>query len=77
MRHRVAIILGLRHTRGKVIGHRTQLDPGRQLRPDVCVEGGAALLALQCFIDSAALIVAERLERIRNRDELVVGRVLL
>jgi hypothetical protein len=26
VRHRVAITLGLRHTRGKVIGHRTQLD---------------------------------------------------
>jgi hypothetical protein len=32
VRHCVAIILGLRHTRGKVIGHRTQLDPGRQIR---------------------------------------------
>jgi hypothetical protein len=74
VRHRVAIILGLRHTRGKVIGHRTQLDPGRQLRPDICVESGAGLLALQRFIDSAALIVAERLEAI-NGSKALIGTI--
>src|SRR5262245_57268147 len=49
--HRVAIVLGLRHTGGELIGHRAQLDPRRQLGPDVCVEGRTGRLAFERLVD--------------------------
>ena len=51
-----------------------QLDPGRQLGPDIRVEGGGRL-TLECLVDGAALLVRQRLEGVGNDDELVVGRV--
>src|SRR5262249_57913613 len=47
------------------------------VRPHIGVERGAGWLAFQRFIDRAPLIARERLEGVANRDELVVGRVLL
>jgi len=64
----------LRHAGGNLIGHRVQLDPGRQLGPDIRVEGGGRL-TLECLVDGAALLVRQRLEGVGNDDELVVGRV--
>src|SRR5215467_7767851 len=56
VRHGVAIILGLRHAGGDLVGHRAQLDPRRQLGPDIGVDGGGRL-TLQRLVDRAALIV--------------------
>src|SRR5260370_41249222 len=76
LRHRIAIIPGLRHASGDLVGHRSQLDPARQLGPDIRVERGAGRLVLERLVDGAALIVRKRLEDVGNGDELVVGRVL-
>src|SRR5262249_17053801 len=75
VRHGVAIILGLRHAGGDLVGHRAQLDRRRQLGPDIGVDGSGRL-TLQRLVDRAALIVRERLEGVGNGDERVVGRVL-
>src|SRR5260370_451658 len=42
LRHRIAIIPGLRYASGDLVGHRSQLDPGRQLGPDIRVERGGS-----------------------------------
>src|SRR5207245_2427576 len=42
--HRVAIVAGLRHAGGHLVGHWPQLDPRRQLGPDIRVEGGGRLI---------------------------------
>src|SRR5262249_10659024 len=75
VRHGEAIILGLRHAGGELVGHRAQLERRRQLGADIGVEGGGGL-TLERLEDRAALIVGERLEGIGNGDERVVGRVL-
>src|SRR5262249_25007368 len=75
VRHDVSIAPGLRHAGGDLIEHRAQLDPRRQLGPDIGVDGGGRL-TLQRLVDRAALIVRERLEGVGNGDDRVVGRVL-
>jgi hypothetical protein len=54
---------------GKLLGHRSQLDPGRQLGPNIRVEGGGRLV-LERLVDGAALIVRQRLEGVGDGDEL-------
>src|SRR5262245_37492222 len=76
LRHRIAKIRGLRHASGDVVGYRSQLDPRRQLGPDIRVERRAGGLVLERPVDGAVLIVRECLEGIGDGDELVVSRVL-
>src|SRR5262249_9523556 len=59
LRHRIAKIRGLRHASGDVVGYRSQLDPRRQLGPDIRVERRAGGLVLERPVDGAVLIVRE------------------
>jgi hypothetical protein len=77
VRYCVAIVLGLRDAGSDIVRHGMQLDRGRQLDTDVRVEGRPGLLTLESLIDRAALLVSEQLERVCQRDELIVGDMAL
>jgi hypothetical protein len=61
------------HTGGHIVRHRAQLNRGRQLNADIGIEGRAGRLALEPVIDRLPLLVRQKLERVGERNELVVS----
>src|SRR5262249_11680421 len=76
LRHRVIVAFGLRNIVGETGRHRLQRNVRRQLHADIRIERNTSRLVPECLVNRP-LFVAKYLERVGERDQLVVGGILL
>ena len=77
LRHRVIVAFGLRNIVGKTGRYRLQRNVRRQLHADIRIERSTSRLVPERLVNRPPLFVAKCLERVGERDQLVVGRILL
>src|SRR5215510_13342167 len=75
--YRVIVAFGLRNIIGKIRRHRLQRNVRRQLYADIRIERSTSRLVPERLVDRPPFFVAKGLERVGERDQLVVGGILL